>query len=397
MIRPSDILMAKILIVDDLAANVLVVEEMLRGAGYIAVASTTDPRTVIELHRQNRYDLVLLDLQMPGLNGFEVMTGLTELEPDGSLPILVITAEPSHKLRALKAGAKDFITKPFELAEVLARVRNLLEIRLLHRSESNHNLARLENSQRLAGLGDWDYDFSRRRLVWSPEVYRILGLPPDGTPPDAKAFDRLVHPDDLPFVHREKKAAAERSLRVDLEHRIVRPDGQVRHVHQITEIIFDDQCQPLRESGTIRDITERKLAEAAVRQSEERFRFVARAVSDGIWDWDLPANTVWWNDGFLTNFGFAAGEIAPTLESWNGRIHPADRRWVAKSLRRALESGAESWSAEYDFRRKDGSHTLVQNRGHILRDAAGKAIRMVGGMRDLSGAAPEAQAAAAET
>jgi PAS domain S-box-containing protein len=383
MIRPSDILMTKILIVDDQATNVAVLEQMLRDAGYIAVSSTTDPTTVCDLHRRNQYDLILLDLQMPVLDGFQILAALKESEPDSPVPVLVITAQPNHKMRALQAGAKDFITKPFELPEVLVRVHNLLEIRLLHRSEGNLNLARLEKSQRIAGLGDWDYDYANQRLVWSAEVYRILGLLQDDAPPDAAAFDRLVHPEDLPFVQREKKTAAERSRRVDLEHRIVRADGEVRHIHQITEIIFDDQCQAVRESGTIRDITERKLVEAALRESEERFQFVARAVSDGVWDWNLAANTLWWNDAFLTTFGFAAGEIPPSVGSWMERIEPADQVRVTASIRQAIDSEAKFWTAEYGFRRQDGSHARVQNRGYILRDPAGQGVRLVGGVRIL--------------
>jgi adenylate cyclase len=105
---------------------------MLRGAGYLSIASTTDSREVCELHRRNHYDLILLDLQMPVMDGFQVMESLKEIESEGYLPVLVITAQPGHKLRALNAGAKDFVTKPFDLAEVLARVHNMLEIRLLH-------------------------------------------------------------------------------------------------------------------------------------------------------------------------------------------------------------------------------------------------------------------------
>src|ERR1039458_2681440 len=105
---------------------------MLRGAGYDSIASTRNPREVAELHKKNRYDLILLDLQMPGRDGFEVMESLKKIESGGYLPVLVITAQPNHKLRALKAGAKDFVSKPFDLAEVLARVNNMLEIRLLH-------------------------------------------------------------------------------------------------------------------------------------------------------------------------------------------------------------------------------------------------------------------------
>lgn len=132
MVSPSDILDASILVVDDQEANVLLLERMLRGAGYTSIASTTHPHQVCELHRKHRYSLILLDLQMPGMDGFQVMAGLKEIETDGYLPVLVITAQPDHKLRALQAGAKDFVSKPFDLAEVLMRVHNLLEVRLLH-------------------------------------------------------------------------------------------------------------------------------------------------------------------------------------------------------------------------------------------------------------------------
>jgi serine phosphatase RsbU (regulator of sigma subunit) len=132
MVSSSDILNARILIVDDQAANVLLLERMLRGAGYTSIESTTDPNKVCELHRKNRYALILLDLQMPGTDGFQVMEGLKEIEEDGYLPVLVITAQPEHKLRALQAGAKDFVGKPFDLAELRARVHNILEVRLLH-------------------------------------------------------------------------------------------------------------------------------------------------------------------------------------------------------------------------------------------------------------------------
>jgi adenylate cyclase len=132
MLEAAEILKAKVLVVDDMQANVLLLERMLGGAGYTCVTSTVDPRAVCALHEKNRYDLIVLDLQMPGMDGFQVMEGLKPIEKDGYLPVLVITAQPDHKLRALQAGAKDFISKPFDVAEVLMRVHNMLEVRLLH-------------------------------------------------------------------------------------------------------------------------------------------------------------------------------------------------------------------------------------------------------------------------
>ncbi len=132
MINSANILQGKILIVDDQKANVMVLERTLRGAGYLNVTSTMNSIGVCDLHRKNRYDLILLDLQMPGMDGFQVIEGLKEIETEGYLPVLVVTAQPDHKLRALKAGARDFVSKPFDLAEVLVRVHNMLEVRLLH-------------------------------------------------------------------------------------------------------------------------------------------------------------------------------------------------------------------------------------------------------------------------
>ncbi len=139
MLNPNTILNASLLIVDDREANILMLRRMLDGAGYVSIMSTTDPGEVCGLHRKYHFDLILLDLLMPGIDGFQVMDDLKEIEPDGYLPVLVITAQPDHKLRALRAGAMDFISKPFELAEVLARVHNLLEARLLHKELQEHN------------------------------------------------------------------------------------------------------------------------------------------------------------------------------------------------------------------------------------------------------------------
>ena len=133
MISTPDILKAKILIVDDVIGNVRLLELILKDAGYSSLASTLDSSEVCELHRINDFDLILLDLLMPGMDGFQVMEGLKEFERDGYLPVLVITALQDHKVRALKMGAKDFVGKPIDRAELLICVHNMLEVRLLYK------------------------------------------------------------------------------------------------------------------------------------------------------------------------------------------------------------------------------------------------------------------------
>ena len=154
MISSSDIFHGKVLIVDDQKANIILLERMLRGAGYDSITSTMNPSEVCDLHLSNRYDLILLDLQMPGMDGFEVMEAMMKMETNSYLPVLVITAHPNHKLRALASGAKDFISKPFDLMEIKTRIHNMLEVRLLYAKleASNKMLEAMALHDALTGL-----------------------------------------------------------------------------------------------------------------------------------------------------------------------------------------------------------------------------------------------------
>jgi PAS domain S-box-containing protein len=189
----SAILAARILVVDDQEANVTLLEELLRDAGYSGVESTRDPRDVCALHRRNDYDLILLDLQMPGMDGFEVIEGLKVNDHDDFLPVIVLTAQPGHKLRALQMGVRDFISKPFDLAEVKTRIRNTLEVRLLYRQLEQFN-ARLEATirERTAELAEsearyrsltelasdwyWEQDIDGAFTKVSGPVLEMLGI-----------------------------------------------------------------------------------------------------------------------------------------------------------------------------------------------------------------------------
>jgi len=124
---------ANILIVDDEDASLHLLRRMLTEAGYTRVTATNIPTDVCDLHRQHDYDLILLDLQMPGMDGFSVMEGLKALDKGSYTPVIALTAQPQHKLRALRAGAKDFISKPFDLLEAKTRIFNVLEVRMLYR------------------------------------------------------------------------------------------------------------------------------------------------------------------------------------------------------------------------------------------------------------------------
>jgi len=141
MLEPKSLLKSKILIVDDEPSNVLLLEEMMSQEGYDNIHSTTDSTQSLKMFTEVQPDLILLDLSMPGMDGFEVMEQLKKVDPESLVPILVLTAlkDEKTKLRALRSGAKDFLSKPFELTEASLRIKNLLEMRLLHQRVQLHN------------------------------------------------------------------------------------------------------------------------------------------------------------------------------------------------------------------------------------------------------------------
>jgi len=133
-----------------------------------------------------------------------------------------------------------------------------------------------------------------------------------------------------------------------------------------------------------RTVRTRRLAEEALRLSQQRFEFVALATTDAIWDLNMETKVIWWSDGMQELFGYKASEISNNLEWWVERLHPDDRERVMAEIRRVGDSGGKTWSGHYRFRRSDGSYAVVLDRGYIIRDAAGKPARVVGGISDIT-------------
>lgn len=256
-ITSQDILKARILIVDDQQTNVLLLEEMLQSAGYTNVSSTMDSRTVTGLHRRNAYDLIMLDLQMPGMDGFQVMEALKANAIDDYIPVLVITAQPGHKLRALQSGAKDFVSKPFDMVEVKTRIHNLIEVRLLHQRLANHNHAlEQEVLERTAELREsearyraltelatdwyWEQDSEGRFTKVSGPVLEMLGMrvEPLVDGPAAPQDDGWNTADRVALQARI--AARTPFLDVLLQHAQV--DGSLRRYRVSGTPMFDANC-----------------------------------------------------------------------------------------------------------------------------------------------------------
>lgn len=383
-----------------------------------------------------------------------------------------------------------------------------------HRAEARLRASQtaLANAQRIAKLGSWQFDLRSRHLAWSEEIFRIFGVSAAEFPNTGEAFTEFVHPDDRARMLEERERVLAGNGRMDIEHRIVLPSGEVRHVHEQAELICDETTgAPALLAGTVHDITDRKRTEErlreseallriagrtarmggwmleivgpkmtwsdevceiygvphgtvptveeavgyyapesrdqfgraayaclnegrpfdeelqiitaqgrrlwvrtigqavrdetgritriqgafqdisermrsleTVRESEERFKIVARATVDTIWDWDLVADTIWWSEALEATFGHKLDRIAPDSSSWTNHLHPDDRNRVLEGIDELFESRRGEWSDEYRFRKADGSYAHVVDRGFVIRDANGKAVRMVGGMADVT-------------
>jgi PAS domain S-box-containing protein len=258
IVTEPDILNAGILIVDDQESNVSLLEQLLSEAGYANVASTMNPQEVCALHRKNRYDLILLDLQMPAMDGFQVMEALKTNAADGYLPVIVLTAQPGHKLRALQGGAKDFISKPFDLVEARTRIRNMLEVRLLYKKLENHaeeleqkvqertaelreSEARFRSLTELASDWYWEQDEHGNFTRVSGPVLEMLGIRVDTLAGDPSGVQAEGWNEAERKILQEKIAARQPFL--DFVFSRVNADGSGQKFQVSGEPMFNQSCR----------------------------------------------------------------------------------------------------------------------------------------------------------
>lgn len=277
MIEPLDILNAHILVVDDQEPNIILLTQLLNEAGYINVTSTRQPLEVCALHRKHCYDLILLDLQMPEMDGFEVMEGLKTNHTDAYLPVIVLTAQPSHKLRALQAGAKDFVSKPFDLIEIKMRVHNMLVVRILYKHLDNYNKqleqkvlertaelreseARYRSLTELASDWYWEQDENMKFTKVSGPVLEMLGIKMDGLTEDKVMTDesnskKITWNEQERGVLQAKINAREPFL--DFVFSRENADGSKQKFQVSGEPMFDWQCRFIGYRGIGIELTTR--------------------------------------------------------------------------------------------------------------------------------------------
>jgi diguanylate cyclase (GGDEF)-like protein/PAS domain S-box-containing protein len=373
-----------VLVVDDDESTRLFARASLGSAGF-EIEEARDGREALAAFRRRRPDAVLLDLVMPNMDGFAACVALRRMPGVEHIPILAITGLDDVESigRAYETGATDFVTKPINWRILREKVRHALRVSRTAAAliESEEQLA---EAQRMARLGNWEWEIPANRLRWSLETYRIFGLGAEEFDGRYEGFLQIVARSQRARVHRAIRQAIHDQKALHIDYPIMRPEGVRRIVHHQAEIVSNvlGVAQLLR--GTVQDITERKRVEDALKESEERYSLAARGANDGLWDWDLSRDQIYYSPRWKEMLGYSEDAIGAQLDEWHARIHVDDIERVRSEIAAHLRSETPHLESEYRIRHRDGGYRWVLCRGLAVRGKDGKAYRMAGSQTDIT-------------
>ncbi len=244
---------------------------------------------------------------------------------------------------------------------------------------------RLRLAIRAAKLGTWDWDIVNGRIHWSDSVWAFFGREPGSVPLDFALFKDSLHPDDRQRVLQEVEYAVKSDAPYTSEFRVMHPDGKRAWVSSVGRVIRDAGGRPIRMVGVHHDISERKEAAAALRESEQRWQFALEGSDLGVWDWEAQTDRVFYSSRWCTMLGYEHSEIGNRFMEWSSRVHPDDLATAQKLVQQHLNGETPYYESENRMRAKDGNYIWIRARGKVLsRDEEGRPLRVVGTHADIS-------------
>jgi PAS domain S-box-containing protein len=324
---------------------------------------TNDLKSPEELPRMAEIHKHIAEIE--GLNRFGIFT---QIKKDGTK----IKAEVSgHK--CLYNGKACMVIDSFDVTERES---------ILH--ELKDHKEKLRSAQSIAKLGYWKYDLQTLEVYWSDTLFEIAGLTRENFKPSLENFIKIVHPEDKNLYIKFREDVFNGLEEKEIEYRVIAADGSIKWIHQNGHLIKDENNNPIIFESIAQDVTARKLLELSLEESTLRYQMVSKATSDVIWDWNFEKNKAFWGKGFETRFGYKLDELNNEEEFWENNIHPDDKEWVLNSINQAINSTQTNWILEYRFRKADNSYAYVLDKGFFIRDTKGKAIKLAGGMQDIT-------------
>lgn len=242
----------------------------------------------------------------------------------------------------------------------------------------------LKITERIGRVGSWSWDLGTGTLKWSHGLYLLYGRAPATFTPTLDALLAQTPPEDRPILETTIAGAAKDGRPVEIEHRVVTPDGTLHVLRSRGEIVLRDaNGAPLRMAGITQEVTERKQMEDALRASEERLDRALRAARLGVWDWDVTTDAITWNDRMYELYGLTREQFGGDLRAVQSSVHPDDRARFAAEIAASL-AGTRTWDIEFRVQRPDGTVRHVKADGLVLRDEHGAPKRMLGLNQDIT-------------
>jgi diguanylate cyclase (GGDEF)-like protein/PAS domain S-box-containing protein len=414
----------RVLVVDDQEANRYLLRAIFEARGD-AVGEAANGREALELLRAEPFEMVVADILMPVMDGYQLCR---EVRADAQLRRLFFVfytatyVDQKDEALALRLGADRFFRKPMSPKELLCAIDDLVgghagegnrAVPEESQADSETEILKLYNERLIQKLGHKVEELEREMLQrllaeealrTSEERYRSLVeqaadaiyiVSPDASILDVnpsactilgysadelvgRSFLDLVPPGDLAATPLQVREAA-KGKAIVFERNLTRRDGTVVPVEISAKALDDGRIQ-----GIARDVTERKRAEAALRESEERYALAAKGANDGLWDWNLRSGELYLSPRWKSMLGYEDGEVGTESEEWLGRVHPDDAEAVRGDLKAHLDGATPFFEHEHRVRHRDGSYRWMLTRGLAVRDETGASVRMVGSQTDVT-------------
>jgi len=336
------------------------------------------------------WDLVLSDYKLPQFDGLQALELFKERGLDIAFILISGTIGEEAAVAAMQAGASDYILKDrlARLGPVVQRgLRETVERRARLRAEA----ALRESEEHLTALVHsvdgivWEADAVTFQFTFvSSQAERLLGYPLARWLEEPTFWAEHIHPEDRETTVRFCVANTQENRDHEFEYRMLAADGRTIWLRDIVAVVSDNG-QAVKLRGLMVDITGRREAEAALHASETRWQFALEGAGDGVWDWDVSTDAVFFSKQWKHMLGLTDAEVGTGLEDWSSRVHPDDLPRVMADLQPHLDGVTTSYTNEHRVRCKDGSYSWILDRGLVItRDAVGKPLRVVGTHTDIT-------------